>query len=273
MSTDRYTDLPTNDFFLLLPELRNHVYNYLLEHIQASPGTIEYYEASTSKCDGLADLTAMSQVSHQIRGELLSLLVKSRTIRVHLRLIPAFMNSQLCHLVFDREISPEVPITIEIPMDRLKHSVTSMDADVTKFLVLVLNTPRIRLIFSGTWDQPQSQLTSQRVIGIQGPEHLREVDAIESRLHDLNRVFSFKNREEWRNALDTSIARVELSETLRRGRYYAFVFIFLRKDAPMPPLQDLGLLWSSSDKPRHYPYLKVFNEKGDSVPLDAVDDE
>lgn len=134
------------------------------------------------------------------------------------------MGSTLFHHVFNPTISAEIPFTIEIPLNGLPDSVTSMDADITSFLTLIFNRSNIRILFTGSW---------KNTIG------LTAVDSKE-RLRNLNHIFSFEHREAWGDALQNSIARIELSENLTKGIFQSDMEMILRKKVQLPVLRDLG---------------------------------
>ncbi|KAF1842236.1 uncharacterized protein K460DRAFT_370225 [Cucurbitaria berberidis CBS 394.84] len=213
-------------------ELRNQVYSYLLEDLQTSLNVIDYYEVTTSKRDRLLNFLALTRVSRQIRGELLPLLVESQVIRVHLRHVPAFSNSILCHHIFDLGISIEIPLKIDIILDMFPNSVTKMDADMASLLRLVVTRPKLHLAFTTTL---RGRWRDKKIPG-----------ASENRVQELNRIFSLEHRDAWKSALDSSIARVELSE-VSEGEFLGEFDLCLREGSEVPPLHDLGFRVQSLD--------------------------
>ncbi|KAF1837651.1 hypothetical protein BDW02DRAFT_627761 [Decorospora gaudefroyi] len=219
-------------FLLLPPELRNNVYKNLIEAFQITPGTTDYLHICTSAQDEFTAFLDLMGASRQTRNELLPLLVKNQTIQVRLRHVPAFLESTLARYVFHQDVSAETPIIIEIIMDRLTTSHTHMECDIAPLLRLVVGRPKVQLAFSSPI------LDSMLTVDLSAP--VGSPVRTNARIKELNQIFGLWYRETWTSALDDSIARVELSETMGNRGYNGLVQLVLKPGGKAPDLPTLG---------------------------------
>jgi hypothetical protein len=137
-------------------------------------------------------------VSGQVRNELLPLLVKDQTIRVHLRHIDAFLQSTLAQHVFHRCISAETSIKIELNMDKPIGASTWINADIAPLIRLATSRPNCQLTFTS---------------GVAKRQGSRGDTKFASMIEELNCLFRLVQLAAWKRVCEKVIVKVKLAES------------------------------------------------------------
>lgn len=212
--------------FISLPgELRNRIYECCLEDMHINQ-KMQYYHLATTGTNLLRGFHALACVCRLIRGETLSLLMAQYTVGVHLRHVPAFLDSFLGHLLLDA-MAPEndLPLTITILMPGLVTSRSALEVDIGPFIKRLATRPNVTLLFDAL---QLAVLANKRPCHVWVP------------ITHLDKMFTEARRYLWSAALERGAVYLLLSEQpLYRSAHY-MIQLTLLENSLIPVMAALA---------------------------------